>query len=162
MNIRLKDIVAEDFCNYKKPSMFLITCFCDWKCCREQGLNNSICQNNSLEKTPIKEYSFSSLYNFYINNDISKAIIFGGLEPLKQYTEVCGFIHYFREKGCKDDIIIYTGYTEEEVRKDYPEILKFENMIIKFGRFAVNQKPHHDKILEIDLASDNQYAKKFN
>ena len=29
--MNLKGVKLEDFVNYKKPSMFLITCFCDWK-----------------------------------------------------------------------------------------------------------------------------------
>ena len=33
----IKGIIDEDFVNYKKPSMFLGTCFCDLKCCREKG-----------------------------------------------------------------------------------------------------------------------------
>jgi hypothetical protein len=38
----------------------------------------------------------------------------------------------------------------------------FKNIIIKFGRFVPN-KPHHiDEVLGIELASDNQYAKRIN
>lgn len=159
--IRLKDVRLEDFCNYKVPSMFLITCFCDWKCCKEQDLDISICQNSPLVSSPIKEFKIGSLYNFYINADIPKAIIFGGLEPLQQADEVLSFIKYFRDKGCSDDMVIYTGYTEEEVTRDYPEFLKINNIVLKFGRFVPNQKEHFDEVLGINLASNNQYAKKF-
>lgn len=156
--IELKDIVAEDFCNYKKPSMFLITCFCDWKCCKE---NPSICQNNPLYSKENKIYDINHICDFYLNNDISKAIIFGGLEPFLQYDEICEFVKVFRNKS-KDDIVIYTGYTEEEVKSLYPKILDFENITIKFGRFIPHQKQRLDETLMVNLASPNQYAKKFN
>ena len=35
---------------------------------------------------------------------------------------------------------------------------KFANVIIKFGRFIPNQKPHFDEVLGVELASPNQYA----
>ena len=92
--IRLKQVVAEDFCNYKLPSMFLITCFCDWKCCTEGNFDTSVCQNFSLKDYPIKEYPFILLYKFYMSNPITKAIIVGGLEPLLQSEELYNLISF--------------------------------------------------------------------
>ena len=46
--MKLKNIIVEDFINYKLPSMFLITCSCNWKCCKEAG--NNICQNMEIAK----------------------------------------------------------------------------------------------------------------
>ena len=37
--MRVKGIVEEDFINYKVSSMFINTCFCDFKCCEELGLD---------------------------------------------------------------------------------------------------------------------------
>ena len=37
--MRVKGIIEEDFVNYKVPSMFINTCFCDFKCCTELGLD---------------------------------------------------------------------------------------------------------------------------
>jgi hypothetical protein len=37
----IKGIVDEDFVNYKKPSMFIIMPYCDFKCDKEAGC--SIC-----------------------------------------------------------------------------------------------------------------------
>ena len=48
--MKVKDIIDEDFTNYKAPSMFIATCYCNWKCCREQGISESICQNNPIVK----------------------------------------------------------------------------------------------------------------
>ena len=61
--MRLKNIVVEDFCNYKHPAMFLITAECDWKCCRENGLNVSICQNSSLASVPTKDVPDDVIYS---------------------------------------------------------------------------------------------------
>ena len=36
--------------------------------------------------------------------------------------------------------------------------MKWENIIIKFGRYIPNQEKHYDDVLGIELASDNQYA----
>ena len=46
--MKLKGFVEEDFVQYKKPSMFLGTTKCNWKCCTELGLCNDICQNTPL------------------------------------------------------------------------------------------------------------------
>ena len=61
-----------------------------------------------------------------------------------------------------DDIVIYTGYTEDEMKQKnfYKDLCQFSNIIIKFGRFRPGQEPHYDEVLGINLASDNQYAKR--
>lgn len=163
-DIHLKDVIMEDFCNYQKPSMFLISSICNWKCCIEQHLDISICQNSPLTQLPTKSFKISSLYNAYISNDISKAIIFGGLEPLLQIDEVEALISYFRAKGCQDDIVIFTGYTEEELQENgsLDRITPYKNIILKFGRYIPNQFSHYDPILGITLVSENQYSKRYN
>lgn len=77
--MKLKGVVMEDFVNYKKPSLFLITSQCDWKCCKELGIDISICQNEPMAKQETKDVSAESIYNAYINNDITKAIILADL-----------------------------------------------------------------------------------
>lgn len=159
--IRLKGIVAEDFVNYKKPSLFLISSICNWKCCKEANIPITICQNNPLIDKPTKEFSIESIYTLYMNNDITKAIVIGGLEPFMQFDEFISLIDYFR-KYTDDDIVIYTGYYEEEI-KDKIELLKqFSNIIIKYGRYMPNNSPHYDEILGVNLISDNQYAEKIS
>ena len=39
---------------------------------------------------------------------------------------------------------------------------QFKNIIIKYGRFIPNHKPHNDEVLGINLASDNQYAERIS
>ena len=113
--IRLKGMVMEDFVNYKVPSMFLITSICDWKCCKEANIDISICQNQSLTKQPTKTYSYESIYQAYVNNPITKAIVIGGLEPFDQFEEIFQLILYFRAQGCDDMFVIYTGYNKNEL-----------------------------------------------
>ena len=162
--IKLKDVVMEDFCNYRKPSMFLITCFCDWKCCLEGGYDYQVCQNSGLKSMPNKDFSISDIYNAYMSNDITSAVVIGGFEPMIQCDEVYSLIKYFRDNGCLDDFVIYTGYTEDEVRSSdrWSKVLDFDNLIIKFGRFIDGCPGHRDDVLGIILSSPNQYGKEFN
>ena len=57
-----------------------------------------------------------------------------------------------------DDIVIYTGYNEDEIQKEINKLRQFKNIIIKFGRFIPNQKKKYDEVLGVTLSSDNQYA----
>lgn len=156
--MKLKDVVMEDFVNYKVPSMFLIAHQCNWKCCHESGFSETICQNQPLVNQPTKEYSITSIYNAYISNDITRAIVLGGLEPMLQFNEVYDLISYFRENGCKDPFIIYTGYYPEEIQSQLNKLKQFPNIIIKFGRYIPGHEKHYDEVLGIYLVSNNQYA----
>ena len=98
-----------------------------------------------------------------MENPITKAVVFGGLEPFDTPHDLVRFIQTLRwDYHCGDDIVIYTGYTEEELKDTIPYkiICQFDNIIVKFGRFRPNQMPHYDEVLGVNLASDNQYAKK--
>ena len=157
--MKLKGVVMEDFVNFSKPSLFLITSQCDWKCCKEQDIDISVCQNQPLCNQPTKEFTSESLYNAYMSNDISKAVVIGGLEPILQFDEVYELILYFREHGCEDTFVIYTGYYPEEMSDKIQKLQQYPNIIIKFGRFVPNQEHHFDEVLGVELASPNQYAK---
>lgn len=161
--IKLKSVVLEDFVNYKKPSMFLGTCTCTFKCCTEKGYDVSICQNSSLANQSSKDIDISYLYDKYSNSKITKAIVIGGLEPFLQFDEVKSLIKYFRDRGCQDDFVIYTGYTELEIKSSvlWKSIYDFDNIVIKYGRYVQGDKPHYDEELGVYLVSDNQYAKRY-
>jgi hypothetical protein len=159
----IKGLIDEDFINYKKPSMVIEFPYCSFKCDKECG--QPVCQNSPLVNEPNIEISYDDLLTRYINNPITEAIIFQGLEPCDSISDVINLILWLRLKyNCKDDIVIYTGYKEEEI-KWLIDILSSNtlintNIIIKFGRYIPNQEPHFDPILGVNLASDNQYAKK--
>ena len=152
----VKNIVEEDFVNYKLPSMFIATCFCDWKCCREQNLDISVCQNSDISKQANCNISNKDIFNRYISNPITKAVVIGGLEPMMQFEEIYDLIKCFRDNNCKDMFVIYTGYNENEILNQIDRLKKFENIILKIGRYRPNNKSHYDDILGINLVSDNQ------
>jgi hypothetical protein len=156
--MKIKGIIFEDFINYKKPSMVIEFPYCNFKCDKECG--QQVCQNSNLVNTPNSDVSITGIVRTYMNNDITKAIVFQGLEPFDSKEDLFQLIKVFREYT-NNDIVIYTGYTETEL--DYEiETLKrlFKNIIIKFGRFIPNQESHFDSVLGVTLASPNQYAKK--
>ena len=159
MLITLKDIVDEDFVNYKKPSMFLIFPNCTFKCDKENG--NKICQNSSLVREPNVKIEIAAVVNRYCRNSLSHSIVCGGLEPFDSWKELLSLICELR-KVTEDDIIIYTGYKEEEITERINQLAQFPNIIIKFGRFIPNQSSHLDAVLGINLASPNQYARRIS
>ena len=156
----IKGLVDEDFVNYKKPSMYIAFPNCDFKCDREAGC--SICQNSGLANEPDIDISFIEIVSRYVKNPITKAIVFGGLEPFDS-EELFMFIEYIRNYT-DDDIIIYTGYTEEEIFDEVNWLQEsgITNIIIKFGRFIPNQEKHYDEVLGVELASPNQYARRIS
>lgn len=161
--MKLKEIIDEDFINYKKPSMFLATCYCDWKCLIEKNLDISICQNSELVKQKDIEISVNRIIERYLNNPISQAIVIGGLEPLKQFEDVINIIHELRF-GFRydDDIVIYTGYYPKEIEDKLNLLKQYKNIIVKFGRFEIDSDKRFDGILGIWLNSSNQWAEKIS
>lgn len=154
--MKVKNLIDEDFCNYKKPSMFIGTSKCNtFKCDKEAGCQ--VCQNSDLANSPIIEINNDEIIKRYLDNPITEAVVIGGLEPFDTFEELYQFIKDFRRKS-NDDIIIYTGYYPEEVSEKIRQLSLFLNIIIKFGRFIPNQKSHYDTVLGIELASDNQEA----
>lgn len=103
----------------------------------------------------------------YLQNPISKSIVFGGLEPFDSVEDVVNFVYILRDVYCcNDDIVIYTGYTEDEVKTIFDEVLDFlvssTNIIIKYGRFIPGQSSHLDDVLGVALQGENQYAVKIS
>lgn len=156
--MQVKFVQDEDFINYKEISMFIGFSKCTFKCDKECGY--SVCQNSPVAAMPSIEISTDEIVKRYLDNPLTKAIVFGGLEPFDTENDLFLLLRNFR-RYTDDPIIIYTGYTEEELRERLTsDFLGIKNVIIKFGRFKPNQAPHYDEILGVNLASDNQYAKK--
>ena len=157
----LKGITDEDFVNYKVPSMFIATATCDFKCDMDCG--KQVCQNCDLAKEDSIFVPDEHLFNRYLKNSITKAIVFGGLEPFDQWEELFRFVQALRTvHGCMDPVVIYTGYTEGEILGQIHFLSSFPNIIVKFGRYVPDQEPHMDDVLGVKLASDNQFAKQIS
>lgn len=152
----VKEIRDEDFVNYKKPSMFIGFPSCTWKCERECG--ERCCQNSALAQSPSININIDSLIERYMNNPITRAVVCGGLEPLDSWDELQNFIMLFRY-WCPDEIVIYTGYKENEIKDKLEWLSLYKPIVVKFGRYMPNQTPHYDEVLGVKLASENQYAK---
>lgn len=160
--MKIKQLLDEDFVNYKKASMFIGTSVCDWKCCIEQGLGKSICQNSALVNSETVDVPADRIFRRYIDNPISQAVVIGGLEPMKQFSEVLELIDTFRNNGCNDDFVIYTGYYPTEITLEIEKLKKYSNIIMKYGRYIPNNERHFDEILGIYLISDNQYGERIS
>lgn len=161
--MRVKTIVDEDFVNYKKPSMFIGTISCNGKCCIEAGIPLSVCQNDGWRSCAPVNVNTRGLCERYLNNPLTKAIVFGGLEPFEQFDEMAWVIAVLRRNyRCNDDIVIYTGYYPDEIVDKVSKLSEFENIIIKFGRYVPDRPSRMDDVLGVELASDNQYAIKIS
>lgn len=174
--MRIKGLMDECFNDYKKPSMYIAFPDCSFKCDKLNGCQ--VCQNSQLAHEPDIEIKKEEIIERYLDNPITEAIIFSGLEPFDSILDVIAFVTCFRETyNCNDDIVIYTGYTEEELHEGryglrpgneaekrlsdfYEYLCKFCNIIIKFGRFVMNDESHIDPVLGVTLSSANQYARK--
>lgn len=156
--MRVKDILPEDFINYKLPSMFISTCFCDYKCCLEQNLDIGVCQNTPLAQSDNIDIPDQTIYEQFINNPITKAVVIGGLEPIKQIDELVELIDLFRGQKANCPFVIYTGYNKEEITQELDRLKPYGNIVMKYGRYIPNHLPHFDPILGVELASDNQYG----
>lgn len=166
--MRIINLLDEDIVNYKKISMTIGMPYCDFKC--NKDANRIVCQNIALKDKQYIEIPNNTLAVRYMSNPITKAVVFQGLEPFYRddkydsIADIFDFINILRYNNCNDDIVIYTGYTEDEVIsmgiiENY--VNKYNNIIIKYGRYIDNGTKHLDPILGVYLASDNQYAKKY-
>ena len=155
--MKVIDIIDEDFINYKKPCMTIMMPYCTFKCDKECG--KQVCQNSDLASAPKIEIETENIIKKYLNNPISEAIVFQGLEPFDSFHQILDFIKKFREVS-NDDIVIYTGYNKDEIKWYLTFLKDFDNIIIKYGRFIPGQEKHYDEILGVYLASNNQYAER--
>lgn len=162
----IKNLIDEDFVNYKKPSMFIGSSYCDFKCEKECGLR--VCQNSELAAAPCIDIDPEEIITRFNDNPITEAIVFGGLEPLYAPDNKINIFHYFSSyinllnEGT--DIVVYTGYYPEEI--PYSSFQYWGSMvdsikghlIFKFGRFIPDRPSRYDDVLGVTLASDNQFA----
>ena len=155
--IEVKGIIFEDFVNYKKPCMTLMMPKCSFKCDKENGIQ--LCQNWELAAAPEQTVHINSLMRNYINNPITEAIVLQGLEPFDSLVDLYTVAAALEDFQITDDFVIYTGYTREEITSQLKPLHNVPgHVIVKWGRYIPNQKPHYDPVLGVYLASDNQYG----
>ena len=155
----LKGLIDEDFVNYHTPSMVLFFPNCTFKC--EKDCGERVCQNGTLAKSPDIETNIHQICIRYLVNTVTHAIVCGGLEPMDSFDDLYSFIKTLRyEYKCEDDVVIYSGYTLDECNEQgwIKKLAVFDNIIVKFGRYIPNQDGCYDKVLGVNLASNNQYA----
>lgn len=157
--ITIIGIVAEDFVQYRNPSMVILFPNCTFKCEKEAGCK--MCQNSELATCEKQEVAVQYLYECYEHNDITCSVVLSGLEPLDSFEDVMKFIRYFRS-NTNDDIVIYTGYYYNEISDQIKQLQEFSNIVVKFGRFVPNSNPIYSSILGVQLASENQYAERIS
>lgn len=155
----IKNLIDEDFVNYKLPSMYIGFPKCNFKCEKECG--KRVCQNGILATSKDINIDIDEVISRYMCNFITSAVVIAGLEPFDDFNDLYTFISAFREK-VNDDIVIFTGYYDYEIANKVKKLIKFKNIIIKYGRYIPNQQPHYDDVLGVYLASDNQYAEKIS
>lgn len=152
----VKNIIDEDFTNYKTCSMFIGFPTCTFKCEKECGCKD-MCQNTDLVNSPSINVSCHEVIKRYLDNSLTSAIVCGGLEPMDSKEDLLELISELR-LFYDDPVIIYTGYYKEEILDIIEQLKHYTNIIVKFGRFIPNQQKHYDEVLGVYLASDNQYA----
>ena len=154
----IKGIKDECLGDFKQISMLVVFPNCSFKCDKECG--RPVCQNSILANTEAVEVPIDHILQRYTSIPLSTALICGGLEPFDSIADLYELIAEFRHIS-SDPIVIYTGYTEEEVSKilGFNHIVWQGNLYIKYGRYVPGQEPHYDEVLGVNLASDNQYAR---
>lgn len=153
--MKIKGIIDEDFANYRKPSMYIAFPRCSFKC------GGALCQNSALAQQQDYEVSVYNLVVRYINNPITKAIVCAGLDPMDSFDDLKSLVACTRAMS-QDDIVIYTGYNEEEITEQVKWLSAFPNIIIKFGRYIPNSEQVYDEVLGVMLASNNQYSRRIS
>lgn len=161
--MKIKGLIETDLINYKYPCMTIEMPYCSFKCDKECG--ERVCQNSALATAADIDTSIINLIERYLNNPVTMAIVFQGLEPFDSYEDLIDFIHTFRyEYKINDDIVIYTGYTHKELKEKGQDPAKwgYDNIVIKYGRFIPNHNSIYEPLLGVRLASDNQYARRYD
>lgn len=154
--IHLKNLIDEDFTNYRDASMFLGFPTCSFKC--EANTGKKFCQNAVLTKSRTVLVNIQSIYERYKQNELTKAVVCGGLEPFDSFEELFSIVKYFRDREDFSTFVVYTGYYPNEILDCVAKLTGLGNIVIKYGRYIPGEEPHMDNVLGVNLASNNQYA----
>lgn len=145
---------------YKEPCLFIATNTCDFKC--NIGCQEPVCNYYELACMDDEKIFAFDLCNAFIHNDETKAVVFGGLEPLMSLDYILTFLRLFRENfKCDDVVVIYSGYEKSEVLDKIEQLKSFPNIIMKFGRKLKNQSKKFDELLGVYI-DENQYTERIS
>ena len=131
--MKIKGLTDTNFTDYKLPSLYIATPYCSFKCDKECG--RAVCQNSALAHDTIYSVPNAAIAKIYNDNPVTQAVVFGGLEPLDS-TDLLEAITDLQTMCKIMRIVIYTGYTEEEVQSKFPTLLSTTNLVMKYGRFV--------------------------
>ena len=112
--MKVKGLIDECFSDYKKPAMYIATPYCSFKCDKDNGC--AVCQNSELAHKPTYDIPTRYLVNRYLENPITKAIIFSGLEPFDSMDDV--------------EVIIVTNNKQVYLSSDIEFVSEVENIEI--------------------------------
>jgi len=162
--IRLLDLPRTSLTNYKKINYYIpIGISCTWKCKDCQNIHYKKffekCDQNHKSWMKNVKINTKTIITNYMKNSLVDSIVLSGLEPFDNFDDLKILINDFRT-FFDDDIIIFSGYEDIEIDHKIEELEKYYNIYVKFGRYIPNRKKFFDKLLNVELASDNQYSKK--
>jgi hypothetical protein len=147
------------FNDYKKVGLYVPTSCCTFKCvteAKEKGIEFIECQNHALLGCNKINMSAKDIYNMVQEDVFVEAVILSGLDPLDSFEETIEFIDEFR-KLSDMEIVIFTGYKEEEISNKMSLLSKYNGITMKVGRYDPTIPPRYDPIGEVTLATGNQY-----
>lgn len=120
------------------------------------SINCNKCQNQWMKELPTKQLGVHSLVKVVEANPYNQGIILGGLEWTDQPEELVAILEAFSATTLQ--VMLYTGYTEEECYQIRPEIFSY-NIWVKFGQYIHTAEDSNNVQNGVKLASKNQFIK---
>lgn len=121
-------------------------------------VNCRYCFNQHLKRCPVKSATAKELLDLIKQASFTKYIVLAGLEWVEQNRELYELLD---ECNAQDfNTILYTHFTECQVRDKFPKLLTLCNWI-KFGLYDPELKSINYTSNGIPLSSTNQYIKQF-
>lgn len=108
-----------------------------------KGCHNPETWDHSSETLKNKEMSFKELLDKINESFLCTGITLSGGDPVLQAKKLCSFIKYLKDNNCNKSILMFTGYTLEELKSsDNPNVLELLTLVdsIMDGPFIQEQK----------------------
>ena len=151
----IKGITDEIFSDYSKTSMLIAVPVCTTRCWEKLNLSPTICQNHLLRREPNLSVSNKDIIDRYLENPLTSAIVFGGLDSWDSLDEIIEFIREFRLVS-EDDCVLYTGRDLDIIENDFGKLREFKNIYVKYGGYNPFLESVVDELTSVVLASSNQ------